>query len=111
MNEYSYLDIEKEKIPYVFEVSLQGNTYEMEINYINEGDYFTVDLIKDNRVLIEGEKILYRKPLFTSILYKDIPNLSIIPYDLREEEKRITYENFYESIFLYLIEGDENGSV
>lgn len=111
MIQYKYLEIEKDKIPYIFEISLDGKTYEMEINYITEGDYFTVDLIKDNKVLVEGEKILYRKPLFTSILYKDIPDLAIIPYDLRERETRITYSNFYESVFLYIIEGDEDGSI
>lgn len=110
MEELNYLDIDKSQIPYIFEVELKGKTYEMEINYIPKDDYFTIDLIRNNRVLVEGEKIMYRKPLFSSIKYKDIPEVTIIPYSIYNKEERVTYENFYDTVFLYIL-GDEDGTI
>lgn len=103
----NYIDIDKDLIPYSFEMSLNNKTYQFTINYNNTHDFFTVDLHRNDEVLVNGEKIVYEKPLFATTQYKDIPDISILPYDLSGEVDRITFKNFNEKVFLFLV-GDED---
>lgn len=107
MIELDFIDIDKDLIPYKFEMNIDGNTYEFDIKYNSTGDFFTVDLYKDKKALVLGEKIIYAKPLFLTCLYKDIPFTSIIPYDLSGRTKEITFENFNKDVFLFLVGDDD----
>lgn len=106
-----YINIEKEKIPYEFDIVLQGETFRFKVNYNSLKDFFTIDLYKNEEVIVLGEKLVYGKPLFLSCLHKDIPNINIIPYDLSQQTDRITFDNFNEQVFLYLVEDDEDGTL
>ena len=103
MKDLEYINIDKSLIPYKFDISLENITYTFKIDYNSLHDFFTVDLYKEDEVLVLGEKLVYGKPLFLSAMYKDIPSLSIIPYDLSERTERITYENFSKEVFLFLV--------
>ena len=103
MIKIDYVEIKKELIPYSFDITLEEETYTFEVNYNSLNDFFVVNLLKNNEVIVLGEKLVYAKPLFLSALYKDIPKIGIIPYDLSENTERITYENLNESVFLYMV--------
>ena len=102
-----YIEIDKDMIPYRFDMTLEGETYTFEINYNALKDFFTIDLYKNDEVIVLGEKLVYGKPLFTTARHKDIPKTIIIPYDMSENTDRITFENMNKDVFLFLI-GDEN---
>lgn len=70
-------------------------------------DFFTVDLYKDKDPIVLGEKLVLNKPLFLSSQYRDIPVVDIIPFDLSGRAERITYDNFNDSVFLYMV-GDSD---
>lgn len=103
-----YIKIDKELIPYEFEIILKGETFKFEINYNNSHDFFTVDLYKNNEIIILGEKLVYGRPLFLPCLYKEVPKVYILPYDVSGNSDRITFENLNEEVFLYLVEDDED---
>ncbi|ABR46660.1 conserved hypothetical protein [Alkaliphilus metalliredigens QYMF] len=105
-----YISIEKNLIPYQFDIQLGGITFTSEINYNGEYDYFTIDLYKGEEVVLLGEKIVYGKPLFTTFLHLPIPPVLIVPLDLADEETRVTYENLNVKVFLYII-GDEPDAI
>lgn len=107
MIDLEYIDIDKDLIPYEFEIAIEGTTYKVKVNYNSIGDFFSLDLFKGKQTLILGEKIVYGKPLFLTTLYKDVPSISIIPYDLSKESKEITFENFNEQVFLFLVGDDD----
>lgn len=98
-----YIDINKSLIPYSFDITLVGETYTFEVNYNSKYDFFTIDLLKNNEVIVLGEKLIYGKPLFTSSQHKDIPKIDLLPYDLSDSTERITFDNMNESVFLYMV--------
>lgn len=102
-----YIEIDKDLVPYKFDITLEGETYTFNINYNFLNDFFTIDLSKGDEIIVIGEKLIYGKPLFLSVLYKDIPKIDILPFDLSNRSKRITFENLNEEVFLFLV-GDEN---
>lgn len=105
MNEY--IEIDKDEIPYSFEIELAGEVFEIEVNYNQTYDFFTVDLFKDGGVLVIGEKLIINRPLFENRVNIDLPKVQIIPKDRANSTTRITYENMNETVFLYVGDSDE----
>jgi len=103
----NYIEIDKNMIPYVFDMTIKGETYTFQVNYNVAHDFFTIDLYKNDEVMVLGEKLVYGKPLFMSAQYKDIPKTIIIPYDVSENTDRITFENMNEDVLLFMIGDDD----
>lgn len=102
-----YIEIYKDEIPYSFEIELGGEVFEFEVNYNEKHDFFTVDLFKNGLALVIGEKIMLNRVLFRNLVDVDLPKVNIIPKDRAGEASRITYENFNETVFLYIGDEDE----
>ena len=98
-----YIEIEKDLIPYRFEMVFNNNTYILEINYNNKFDFFTLDLYRDKEIIFLREKIVYAKPIFISKKYSKDIDAVIYPYDLSEKANRVTWDNLEETVFMYLI--------
>lgn len=98
-----YIDIDKNLIPYTFDITLKSETYTFEVKYNTVGDFFTINLLKNDEVIVLGEKLVYAKPLFLTSRHRDIPKVDIIPFDISENTERITFENFNEKVYLYLV--------
>jgi hypothetical protein len=95
-----YIPIEKDNIPYRFEIELEAEIFEMEIRYNGTYDFFTIDLYKDREPLIYGEKVVYGVPLFSNVRDLRFPVVTITPIDEAGLENQVTYENFQETVFL-----------
>jgi hypothetical protein len=104
-----YIEIDKNFIPYTFEIQLDNITYAHEVHYNNEYDYFTIDLYKNDEAVVYGEKIVYGRPLFITYTYLQVPQIFILPYDLAENELRFNFDNVNKKTFLYIINGDVDG--
>lgn len=102
-----FLPIEKENIPYRFSVRIQGETFEFEVHYNAEYDFFTVDLYRDGEALAYGEKVIYGKALFSSYAKEGYPKVALIPFDLAENETRVSYDNLMETVFIYMFERED----
>lgn len=107
----NYIEIEKDLIPYSFEIDLANDEYEIEVHYNNRFDFFTIDLFKDGKPLVLGEKLMLDRPLFDGLANIYLPKVKIIPLDRAGEATRITYDNLESTVFLYVFEGDNDGSV
>lgn len=101
-----YIEIEKDMIPYRFDISLEGKTYTFEVHYNAENDYFTIDLCRNDQLVIAGVKIVYGRPLFAAHKYLDVPQVPIVPLDLSGQTKRVTWRNLNETVFLWLVDSD-----
>lgn len=99
------IPIDKEDIPYMFDIELEQEIFTFEINYNSRFDFFTVDLIRNGEVLAYGEKLVYGQPLFKSYATNLFPKVKITPKAVGGNVETITYTNFYETVFLY-IEGN-----
>ncbi|KEQ22880.1 phage baseplate plug family protein [Paenibacillus tyrfis] len=103
-----YIDIEKQLIPYRFEISLSGTVFTFEVHYNSEFDFFTVDLERDGEVLVTGEKLIYGVPLFVDSADERFPKVMIIPFDESGNSDRVTWDSMSENVFLF-IGGVEDG--
>jgi hypothetical protein len=98
-----YIPIEKENIPYRFEIELEAEIFEMEIRYNDLYDFFTIDLYKDGEPLVYGEKVVYGVPLFQDVRDLRFPAVDIVPMDEAGLENQVTYENFQKTVFLAVV--------
>lgn len=105
----SYIPIEKEELPESFEIDLANETFILEFNYNETGDFFSVDLfdLNENPIVI-GEKLILGVPLWEDLQNANLPAPTLVPLDESKKETRITHENFGVTVFLYIDDGDEN---
>ena len=98
-----YIPVNKELIPYNFNILLGSTLFNLKINYNKRKDLFTVDVLRENEVICYGEPIVYGLPLFQDIfMVEKYPCLNIIPLDLSGNTNKVTYDNFYNTVFLYI---------
>lgn len=103
-----YIDIEKALIPYRFDISLADELFTFEVHYNPEYDFFTIALEKNGETLAVGEKVVYGMPLFYDIQDNRFPKVPIVPYDESEQNSAVTWKTLGESVFLYVLEDDED---
>lgn len=99
-----YINIDKNLIPYEFEISLKNETYQFEVLYNTVGDFFTINLYKDHELIRYGEKVVYNVPLFENLQHLGVPKVWIFPHDTTNQANRITFENMNEDVFLYVLD-------
>lgn len=111
-----YIEIEKAELPQRFSIDLAEETFVLEIFYNESFDFFSCNLYEPNDLegetpLIMGEKLILNQPLWYDFTSLNLPAPTIVPMDLANKEKRITWENMNETVFLYLLnEGDKDES-
>ena len=110
MADYEFISIEKESIPYQFDITLDGRTFTFDVRYNAQSDFFTIDLYRNNELIVAGEKVVYGRVLFLNQQHLDVPTIPIIPYDLAMNEYDVTWDNLNETVFLWIpSRGDDNG--
>ena len=102
------LEINKNLIPYKFNILLNNELFELRVDYNNKADLFTVSLYKDNVELCVGEPIIYGMPLFGDLQNRgNFPRVVITPIDESGESNAVTYDNLSTTVFLNVSVGDE----
>lgn len=96
----SYIPIDKNLIPYKFDVKVSTITYTMEFNYNAEHDFFTVAIATINEILTSGEKLVLGKALLSERPYIAFPLIK--PLDSTGTAKKITWDNFGTTVLLYV---------
>lgn len=95
-----YILIDKEAIPYKFEIDLKGDVFTFEVNYNERFDFFTVDIEQGGETIATGAKIVYDNPVFNFTNDPRLPNVTIKPVDDSSTQTRAGYEQIGESVFL-----------
>ena len=92
--------IEKQNIPYRFQVALPQNAFELEIRYNKTADLFTAALYKSGE-LVCIEPVIYGTQMFEQVYQPGIyPAIRIVPVDSSGEQSAVTWDNFNETVFL-----------
>lgn len=108
----NYIPFEKDNIPERFEIDLAAESFFLELNYNETGDFFTLDLFDaDENALLLGEKLKLGIPLWSDIVDMSLPAPTIIPLDESGKETRITFDNFGETVFLYIDDVGEEDDI
>lgn len=96
-----YIEIEKEMIPYTFEITLGIEVFVFDVLYNDREGLFTVNLYdKDRNPLAYGEPLIYGEVLFDAVRDLDFPIVELRPIDESGKETEITYENMNEKVLL-----------
>ena len=105
----TYIKVNKELIPYYFNIALADEIFTLEFNYNRTGDFFTVALRKDGELISAGEKLVYGVPLWQSTYISNKhPCLTIVPLaENADGVKAVTYDNLEKTVFLVV--DDEEG--
>lgn len=103
-----YLRVDKGLIPYSTNIVLDGTLYKIMFYYNLEHDFFTLDLYVGSELIVAGEKITLGAPLFATVMHRNVPqNILLVPLDLSEVETEVNYENFMETVFIYIFSRDD----
>jgi len=106
-----FVGIDKDLIPYNFDITLSERVYNIAVVYNETIDRFFVNLKLGDEILIQGEKLTYGTVLFdqvsadsSGILDPRFPLEGITPYDLAKQETEVNFENLNETVFLWIFE-------
>lgn len=93
-----------------FDVNLGGVDYQMEVDK-NIAGFLTVSLWDvDGNALVNGEKLVYGRRLFSSLNSDDYPDEDLVPLDPSGTENECNTDNFGVSVFLTYNDGPEDGA-
>lgn len=100
---YDTIAINKELVPYTFNILFGGELFEIGVDYNDTFGFFTLSLAKDGETVCDGEKIVYGKPLFEEIFINGLfPSVEIIPYDTSGAMDAVTFDNLSETVQLII---------
>lgn len=92
------IDINKDLVPYAFNILLADEWFELYIGHNKTADLFTVTLYKEDE-LICTEPVIMGVPLFRDIYQPGkFPAIEIVPRGANE--LAVTFENLGETVFL-----------
>lgn len=102
-----YVEINKELIPYQFNILLAGEWFELYVDYNKTADMFTLTLYKDDE-LISAEPLVLGVPMFRDVYQPEkFPAIMLVPYDPSGNAENVSYDNLGVSVFLTIDdEGD-----
>jgi hypothetical protein len=99
--------INKEIIPYTFDILLADELFNLRVDYNVTGDLFTITLFKDGEMICV-EPIIYGVPLFKDLFQPDkYPSLNIIPFDESGHCEQVTFDNLSEIVLLIVDNGGD----
>ena len=102
------IEIEKDLIPYNFDIMLEKEEFNIYIMYNSVTDSFSATLSKNGEVLVDNELIVYGVPLFQNVQNEKFPCLDIVPFDESGQTNEINWDNFGTLVLLTIDdEGDE----
>lgn len=95
------IEIEKDLIPYNFDIELAGEEFNIEIFYNKTAGLFTATLMKEDEALCYNEPIIYGVELFADVYTSGkFPMISIVPLDQSGKETEVTWDNFGDTVLL-----------
>lgn len=109
------IEINKDLIPYEFDIVLADETFKIGINFNETAELFTADLWKldeesgEYEEICLGEPIIYGKKLWEDVYINGkYPSVDIVPFDESGENNAVTFDNLNETVFLCIDNTDED---
>lgn len=97
------IPINRDDIPYRFDIELAGVVFTFEIDYNVAYDFFAMDVYLGEDPIVLGQKLVLNRSLFAEVVDTRIPDgLDIIPRS--NTEQRISWDNFGDKVQLEVSE-------
>lgn len=102
------IEINKNLVPYRFNITLGGEVFEMGVKYNEYADMFTVSLKKNGEEICSGEPLVYGRALFEDIYVNGkYPALRMVPYDDSGQNTEVTKNNLENTVFIVIDNGSD----
>ncbi len=107
------ININKDLVPYVFDIILSSKTYTITIKYNILFDFFTASLSLGDTVLVENEKLVLGEFLFNQgedtnhNLNSNFPEEILYVGTEDKSIERVSWNNIGDTVFLYYMERSE----
>lgn len=103
------IEINKNLVPYSFNITLSGEVFEIGIKYNEFADLFTLSLTKNKELICSGEPLIYGTALFQDLYVNGkYPALRVVPFDESGENCTVTWDNLNETVFLIIDNGSDS---
>lgn len=103
-----YMEIDKTAIPYSFDMDIANEAFTFVVDYNQRFDFFTMDLYKNDSLVIKSEKIIYGRALFGAFPDESmIPQHPIVPFDEAGISDRVGWDQLGTTVFLFIGDPDE----
>lgn len=102
--EQKAIPIDKTAVPYRFDIQLAGELFTFEVHYNARFDFFTVHLEKGGQRIVDGDKIVYGRRMFSGLNDPRLPAVEIVPKDVAGIETRAGYDQMGTTVFLFISE-------
>lgn len=101
--------IDVDEVPYQFEIDIDdsGEFHTFLVQYNATHDYYTLDVSKDDEVIVYGAKLTYGVPVFSAISDERLPKAELVPRDVAGIEDRVSINNLGKTVFLFVESGGE----
>lgn len=97
------IPVDKDSLPEQFEFDFGEESFLLGVNYNEREDFFTLDIFTvDEEPIVLGERLILNQPLWTGITNPLLPVEDIVPMDEAGKETAITFENFGDTVSLYI---------
>lgn len=94
------IEINKELVPYSFNILLADEWFEIYISYNKTADMFTATIYRDDE-LISSAPMVLNEPLFRDVYQPtSFPSVELVPFDQSETAKAVSWENLGNTVFL-----------
>jgi len=103
-----FIDFNREEIPASKIVDIDGKMYEIEIQYNELGDYYSLILYDENGLLLMTSKLVYMYDALSATV-EGLPSKKIVPLNFTDyisgkyQDIQVNRENFGEKVSLCLI--------
>ena len=95
------IELDKEMIPYKYDIDLGDMVYTLEFNYNAARDCFSVNLLCDGAMVCAGERLVYGRPLFGDCYRMGrYPPFDIVPLDEGGNEDVVNWATMNRTVFL-----------
>lgn len=96
-----FIPFDVDDLSETFEYVLDGTTYLFTLDYVDEGDFFIVSISEaDETPIITNEKLILNQPLFKASHDPRLPATPLVPMDESGQAKRVSIDNFMETVFV-----------
>lgn len=106
------IEIDRDSIPYSFDLDIEEVSFTFGIKYNDVSGLFSVSLSTiDGTKIVDDDPLILNQPLFYGRTDPKLPVWSIVPMDESGQETEITWDNFGTSVLLLIddLGGDEDG--
>lgn len=96
-----YIPINKDLVPYTFDIDLGEEMFKIRVDYNSKADLFTLALYKNDILICAGEPVIYGVELWKDV-YKPrkFPILTVVPLDESGASNAVTFDNLGNTVFL-----------